>query len=387
MRIALDGRPLASTLTGVGHYTVELARALAAVAPSDEFTLLAPVPLEASALAEIKRHPFRNLHEIHFNSPSLNSYWWSLGLPLYLTGSSFNLFHGTNYDIPRWRLLPAVVTIHDLSLLLHSETHEQRLVERARRRLPGVARSAAMVITPSESVKREICEHLGVAADKVAVTPEAPRSIFKRVGPEVTVEVRKRLGIADNFILFVGTIEPRKNLETLIDALAEILRTTQHRPQLVVTGKTGWLMDDFFSLPRAAGLENKVCFTGYVSDADLSSLYSSCSVFVYPSKYEGFGLPPLEAMACGAPVVTSDIPVMRETVGTAARLVNPSSVQDLAGAIVTLLDDKHARERLSVLGQEHAQSFTWAETARKTHEVYERVLKGDMPISLCTKSR
>lgn len=381
MRIALDGKPLASTLTGVGHYTVELARALAAVAPSDEFTLLAPTPLEASALAEIKRHPFRNLHEIHFNSPRLNRYWWSLGLPLYLSRTSFDLFHGTNYDIPRWRLLPAVVTIHDLSLLLHSETHEQRLVERARRRLPSVARSAAMLITPSESVKREICEHLGVAADKVAVTPEAPRSIFKKVGHEDTLEVRQRLGIADNFILSVGTIEPRKNLQTLIQAFAEILRTTQHQPQLVIAGKTGWLMDDFFSLPKSAGLEDKVCFTGYVSDADLRALYSSCSVFVYPSKYEGFGLPPLEAMACGAPVVTSDIPVMRETVGKAAKLVNPSSVQDLAGAIVTLLDDKQARGRLSVLGQEHAQSFTWAQTATKTLEVYEQALQRDRPIA------
>jgi glycosyltransferase involved in cell wall biosynthesis len=374
MRVALDGKPLASTLTGVGHYTVELTRALAAVASSDDFTLVSPAPPEASALAHIRQHPFRNLHEIHFSSDRLNRYWWSFGLPLYLTGTSFNLFHGTNYDIPRWHPVPTVVTIHDLSLLLHGDTHVQRLVERARRRLPSVARSASMVITASESVKREICEHLAVAPSKVAVTPYAPRSIFKRIDRAGTVETRKRLGIADDFILFVGTIEPRKNLQTLLEAFAKIVSATQHCPQLVIAGKTGWLMDDFF-LPSAGGLRDKVRFTGYVSDNDLNALYSSCSVFVYPSKYEGFGLPPLEAMACGAPVVTSDIPVIRETVGTAALLVDPSKADDLASAIVKLLDDKQARGRLSVLGQDHARTFSWLDTARKTLDVYRAVLE------------
>jgi glycosyltransferase involved in cell wall biosynthesis len=374
MRVALDGKPLAATLTGVGHYSLELASALASVAPADDFTLLSPTPLESAAAIEVKRRLSRNFHEIHLNSHRLNRYWWSLGLPLYLSKSSFDLFHGTNYDIPRLGRTLALVTIHDLSLLLHPDTHDQRLVARARRRLPKVARHATMIITGSESVKREICSLLNVATSKVAVTPYEPLSVFKRMAREITIEIRKRLGIADDFILFVGTIEPRKNLQTLAKAFAEILHSTPHRPQLVIAGKTGWLMSDFCSYLKLAGVEEKVCFTGYLDDEDLRALYSSCSLFVYPSIYEGFGLPPLEAMACGAPVITSDISAIRETVGTAARLVSPLDVDGLARVMAQLLADNREREMMGNLGLEHALKFTWDRTASLTLEVYKEVL-------------
>lgn len=374
MRVALDGKPLAAALTGVGRYTLELASALASVAPVDDFTLLSPTPLETSAAVELKRRLSTNLHEIHLNSERLNRYWWSLGLPLYLAKTSFDLFHGTNYDTPRFNRIPTIVTIHDLSTLLYPDTHEQRLVARARRRLPKVARNATMIITGAESVKREICEQLGVASGKVAVTPYAPRAVFGRMALEDSVETRRRLGVADQFILFVGTIEPRKNLQTLVRAFDEILRTTRHTPQLVIAGKRGWLMEGFFSSLKSNGLEDRILFTGYLSDDDLRALYSSCGVFVYPSIYEGFGLPPLEAMACGAPVVTSDIPVIRETVGNAAQMVNPMDVQEVAAAIVKVLEDPQVRAQLSMAGQEQAAKFTWDATARQTLEVYEHVL-------------
>lgn len=374
MRVALDGRPLASLKTGVGHYTFELARSLASVAPSDHFTLVSPVPLESSVADELKNRSRANLHDVQLNSERLNRYWWSFGLPLYLTRRSFDLFHGTNYDIPRWNILPTVVTIHDLSLLLHPDTHEEPQVKRARRRMPKVAHSAARIITPSESVKREVCEHLGVDPNKVAVTPEAPRSAFRRIASVRTEEVRRRLGVADDFILYVGTIEPRKNLKTLVQAFAEILRTTVHRPQLVIAGQEGWLMDDFFGSIRKNGLEDKVRFTGYLHDEDLCALYSSCSAFVYPSLYEGFGLPPLEAMACGAPVITSDIPVIKETVGSAACLVRPEDGDQIAGAIVRVMEDRRTAEKLSLLGLEQARKFTWGRTASLTLEVYRQVL-------------
>jgi glycosyltransferase involved in cell wall biosynthesis len=230
------------------------------------------------------------------------------------------------------------------------------------------------IITGSESVKREICSHLGVPSSKVAVTPYAPRSVFKRVAQTSTIEIRKRLGIAGDFILFVGTIEPRKNLQTLARAFAELLHSTPHRPQLVIAGKAGWLMSDFHSDLKLAGVDDKVCFTGYVGDEELRALYSSCSLFVYPSIYEGFGLPPLEAMACGAPVVTSDISAIRETVGTAARLVSPLDVEGLAGVMARLLTDNGEREMLGNLGLEHARKFTWQRTASLTLDVYKEVL-------------
>jgi glycosyltransferase involved in cell wall biosynthesis len=232
-----------------------------------------------------------------------------------------------------------------------------------------------MIITPSKSVKREVCEHLNIESSRVAVTPLAPRSIFKRVERDETRETRRRLDIRDDFILFVGTIEPRKNLLTLARALDEILRTTPLSPQLVVAGNQGWLMDDFFLFIKQTGLADHIRFTGYLGDEDLRALYSSCSVFVYPSLYEGFGLPPLEAMACGAPVISSQVPAIVEAVADAACLVNPKNVQELTGALVRLLVDKQAREQLSSAGLERVKEFTWERTARCTLEIYRNVFE------------
>ncbi|HEY0367789.1 MAG TPA: glycosyltransferase family 1 protein [Pyrinomonadaceae bacterium] len=344
MKIALDGMPLASQLTGVGHYTRELARNLAVVAPSDSFTFIEPRGL-------LKRR------------------WWSLGLPLHLVRNSFDIFHGTNYEIPLWSRLPTVVTIHDLSLLLNSEVHEQQLVRRARWRLPLMAKKASGIITPSNSVKMEVCEAFGINPEKVAVTPEAPRTAFKR---REDPELLSRLRVDRDFILFVGTIEPRKNLRRLVEAFDRLLRNTSLSPKLVIAGGQGWLMDDFDSFIKRKGLEDRICLTGYLQDEDLCALYSSCRAFVYPSLYEGFGLPPLEAMACGAPVITSRIPSLMETVGSAARLVDPNDVDDLARAIAEMLSEEHVREYYAELGRSHVKKFSWEQTARQTLEVYRQ---------------
>ncbi|HSE19980.1 MAG TPA: glycosyltransferase family 1 protein [Pyrinomonadaceae bacterium] len=348
MRIALDGMPLASPLTGVGHYTAELARNLAVVAPFDSFTLIEPNGL-------------------------LKKRWWSLGLPLHLLRNSFDLFHGTNYEVPLWSRRPTVVTIHDLSLLLHPEVHEPRLVRRARWRLPLMAKAASKIITPSSSVKNEVCETFEIPADKIVVTPEAPRPAFKRREDAQIAKLLKRLGIDGEFILFVGTIEPRKNLRRLVEAFDLLLRTTSLSPTLVIAGGQGWLMDDFAALITQKGMEERVCLTGYLDDEDLCGLYSSCAAFVYPSLYEGFGLPPLEAMACGAPVITSRIPSLTETAGSAARLVDPKDIDDIASAMVEMLSDRNLREHYAGLGTHHVKKFSWEQTARQTLEVYQQL--------------
>lgn len=352
MKVALDGMPLASQLTGVGHYTFELARSLRLVAPDDEFTFVSP---ESPAAKFSQR-------------------WWGFGLPLYLVRSPFDLFHGTNYEIPIWSKLPSVLTIHDLSLFFHPEAHERRLVRRARWRMPLMARLAARIITPTLSVKNEVCEKFGLSAGKITVTHEAPRATFtRREGPEAA-SVLKRLGIHDNFILFVGTVEPRKNLHRLLEAFDQVLCTTSLSPQLVIAGGQGWLMDDFHSVIRDKGLADHICLSGYLEDKDLSALYSTCRVFIYPSVYEGFGLPPLEAMACGAPVIASRIAAIQETLERAARLVDPLNVDELAHALVEMLSDEQMREHYARAGAERVKKFTWEQTALETVKVYREVL-------------
>src|SRR5262245_38193556 len=241
MRIGIDGIPLATPKTGIGHYTFELAHSLAALAPEDEFEIIAPVPLDIPLSSTLG-----NLRTVLGRTGALRSRWWTIGLPLHVHENRLPLFHGTNYMVPLWQRCLTIVTIHDLSLLLHSDTHPEDLVKRAKRRLPTMTRIASHILTDSEAVKKEICEHLSVSSDRITAVPLAARRAFAPVPSDTTVETRSRLGVEDNFILFVGTVEPRKNLITLVRAFDELMRTTHLRPQLVVAGQKGWLTDDLY---------------------------------------------------------------------------------------------------------------------------------------------
>ena len=368
MLIGIDGIPLATLKSGIGHYTLELAVALAQNHPEHSFKLIAPVAVEF----EVAFPPNLEFVEVPVNA--LRRRWWTLGLPLHIRQSKLTLFHGTNYNIPLWRRCPTVVTVHDLSLLLHPETHREDLVQRARRRLPTMTRIAAHVITDSESVKQEIRNHLGVPAERITAVPLAPRRTFSAMPANEARHALASLNIEDKFILFVGTVEPRKNLITLMRAFDELLRNTDLRPQLVIAGQKGWLTDELYRYVEESAVKGHVLFTGYVSDAELRALYSLCQVAVYPSVYEGFGLPPLEAMACGAPVITSRIPVIEETSAGASVMIDPLDVKELTTALVELLTTDTKREELRKLGLERASQYTWERTARMTFEVYQKVL-------------
>ena len=366
MKIGIDGIPLAQLKTGVGHYTFEIAVGVARESPSDSFEVLSHL-----AFAGLRPAPAN----LSFIEPPVNAAtknWWTIGLPLYLKRARFDLFHGTNYDIPLWGGCPTVLTIHDLSLLLFPETHEARNVRRARRRLPVMSRRATLIITPTEAAKSEVCEHLRIARHKVIVVNEAPRRSFQPMPRDQAAATVRRLGLDDEFILYVGTIEPRKNLITLVKAFADVLRSTTLRPQLVIAGKQGWLTDELFAYIDQANLGDRVRLTGYLGDEDLRALYSACRVMVYPTLYEGAGLPALEAMACGAPVITSSTPAMVEMVGDNARLFTPADSSELARHLVELLTTAAARESLSRAGLQHAARFTWERAARETLAVYRR---------------
>ncbi|HKP47576.1 MAG TPA: glycosyltransferase, partial [Pyrinomonadaceae bacterium] len=246
MHIGLDGLPLTSQRTGVGHYTWELAVALAELAQESEIELLYPsnYPPIASTTTE-DQHP--NLRFTSVNVGPVGRHWWSTGLPGYLRKNKFDLFHGTNYDVPLWRRCATVLTIHDLSLILFPETHRKRSVSRARRRLPLMAKTADAIITPSKSVKQEVCEHLNVAVGKVFVVPEAARGSFRSVVPDETEAIRARLNCGEEFLLAVGTIEPRKNLTVLLDAFEELMQDPALKDlRLVIAGGRGWLTNPFF---------------------------------------------------------------------------------------------------------------------------------------------
>jgi glycosyltransferase involved in cell wall biosynthesis len=375
MLIGLDAIPLTEPRAGVGHYTFELARALARVSPGDEFELVYPSSYPPIDFVRDESLP-PNLGVERVRVGALGRRWWSAGLPRYAGRRGLRLFHGTNYDVPLWGGAAAVLTLHDLSYFVHPETHERRRVRRARRRLPLMARAADALIVPTEAVRREVCEHLRVAPSKVFAVHEAARDRFRPVEFSETEEARRRLGVGPEFLLAVGTVEPRKNLAALVAAFEEVLRARPTWPlQLVVAGGRGWLSEPLFEAVGRSPARERIVLAGYVADEDLRALYSSCRAFVYPSFYEGFGLPPLEAMSCGAPVLAGRTAAVAEVTAGAARLFDPRDTAGLARAVLELLDDDTARRALAQAGLARAAHFSWERTARATLEVYGEAMK------------
>jgi glycosyltransferase involved in cell wall biosynthesis len=372
MRVALDAIPLVAAKTGVGHYTDALSEWLARLHAEHQYELLSPFDFEFDNGNGGRP---KNLNKQFLPVRSIFRKWWLVGLPALLRIYQVDVFHGTNYCVPVFAPCPTVATIHDLSLLTQSHTHEEENVRRGKRRMPIMARRASRIIAPSEWTKREIVEHLRIRPEKIRVIYEAARDGMKPLGQSQCQVALDKHRIKRPYLLYVGTIEPRKNLLTLIRAYDELLRTTPHRPQLALCGGRGWLCDEVFKLVEDQKLQDQVRFTGYVEDADLPALYSAAEAFVYPSLYEGFGLPPLEAMACGAPVITSNVSSLPEVVGAAGLTHDPNDMRALTEAIAKLLGDQSAREHFRREGFKQAARFSWERAARETQAVYNEVIE------------
>lgn len=372
MRVALDAIPLVAAKTGIGHYTEALSTWLARTHPDHHYDLVSPFdfPFDASG----NGHP-ANLSKRLTPVRSIFRKWWLVGLPALLQISPVDVFHGTNYCIPLWAPCPTVVTIHDLSLFTQSSTHEAANVIRGRRRVPIMARRATMIIAPSEWTAGEIRSQLGIRTERIRVIHEAARENMRPLNSIDCQPVLEKYKIDGPYLLYVGTIEPRKNLLTLVRAYEELLRSSRHRVQLVLCGGRGWLDDEVFKMVKDLELTEMVRFTGYVPDEDLPSIYSQAEAFVYPSLYEGFGLPLLEAMACGTCVVTSHSSSIPEVIGDAAVTVSPRDWRALAAEISQLLSDPGKRAHYRRAGLERASLFSWERAAHETQAVYDDVFE------------
>ena len=284
-----------------------------------------------------------------------------------------DLFHGTNYFAPLKSPFPTVLTVHDLAVQLFPQMHPLR--RRLRHRLLStLCRRSARVIVDSRSTRADVVSLLGVPEDRIDVVCLAVDESFHRVDdPRQLDRVRLRYGLPQSFILFVGAIEPRKNLPSLLRAVASLRREGSAPPLVVAGSGRQRYVERLQGIARAEGLEfgRDVFFTGYVDDADLPVLYSLCEVFVYPSLYEGFGLPPLEAMACGAPAVVLNNASARELYGGCSLTVDEAG---LAEGLSMLLGDPGLREKLVERGLERARSRNWDTVAAETLDVYRRAL-------------
>ena len=270
--------------------------------------------------------------------------------------------------------VPVVTTIHDISFEHFPGLFRRATLARLRALVPWSGRHSAAVITVSEFSRRDLLERYRLDPDAVFVAPNAAEPHFRPVPEAESSPIVRSLGLPDRFILSVGDLQPRKNLPRLFMAYDLLLQRGLDLPDLVVVGKRAWLDDDIGGTVARRRLERRVRFCGFLPGEVLPALYSSASAFVYPSLFEGFGLPILEALACGAPTVTSNVSSMPEVAGDAAVLVDPESVEELADAIERILGDTDLRADLATRGLARAAEFSWAHTAERTVEAYAYAL-------------
>jgi len=372
MRICLDISPAVHHRAGLGRYTQELVTALMTIDTENEYVAFYNRPSEAQVDPPLDRLP-------HLTTNLPNKPWRMsvllaqfMHLPQDRLFPGVDLFHATDHLLPRLSQVKSVFTLHDLVFRFYPETHMPLNRWFLTLMMPRFLQAADAVIAVSECTKRDAIRLYGVDESKIRVIYEGVNPRFRLATPEAISAVRQNHNLPEHFILSVGTIEPRKNLNTLLAAY----RALRHRGaefKLVIVGKKGWLYQGFFRMLHELGLEDEVIFPGFVPDDDLPALYSAADLFVFPSLYEGFGLPLLEAMACGTPVVTSDVSSLPEIVGDAAITVDPHNAEELAEAILRILEDPVLRARLQNKGLARAKIFSWEDTAKRTLEIYEEV--------------
>jgi len=287
-----------------------------------------------------------------------------------------DLLHGLAFATPLAAACPTVVTVHDLSFLRYPDAFRpfNRLYLSLATKLS--TRRAARVIAVSESTRQDVIRLCGAPPERVIVVPNGVTADFRPADPVAVAAFRRHQGLPPRFILFLGTLEPRKNLVRLIDAYAQWRRASDGVVKLLIAGGQGWFYERIFQRVNELGLTDDVLFPGFVPGAELPWFYRAAELFVYPSRFEGFGLPVLEAMACGTPTITSTAAALREVAGDAALLVDPEDTAGWAAAIGHVLSDPILAARLRDAGPRRAANFSWPRTAAVTVDVYRAVLTG-----------
>ena len=372
MAIYIDVSSAVHAKAGIGRYAGSLAQALIARDP-ERFALFYNRTRDSLPPEGLESVPARTIRAGY--KPWRMAVWAgqlsSIGFNRLVPGAE--LFHATEHLLPPLRGVPTVLTVHDMIFKLFPQ-HQKRLnYWYLNATMPLYCRRADAIITVSESSKRDIVAHYGLDPERVNVIYEAAAPEFVPAPPDDVADVRRRYSLPERYMIHVGTIEPRKNLSRLLEAIQR-LREAGITIPLVVVGGRGWLYDDFFQRLERSNVRDAVFFPGYVPSADLPLIYSAATVAVMPSVYEGFGLPVLEAMACGTPVVSSNASSLPEMGGEAARYFDPYDVDAMAGAIHEVWIDEPQRGEMSEKGLAQAARFSWDRAAEQTWAVYESIL-------------
>ncbi len=381
MRIAIDYTAAIRQGAGIGNYVRNLVDALLAQDSKNQYTLL-------TSGRPTRERPFPKAENVRARSiinPDryLNILWYRWRLPLHATffTGQVDIYHGPDFVLPPINgKVCKIVTVHDLAFIEHPEYALPQMVAFLNKVVPEAVGAADVVAAVSQATRQTLIEHLKTPPEKITIIPNGVRPHFRRItDPILLAATRHKFGLKHPLVLGVGTLEPRKNHSGLIKAFhkAQSAAGKQQRPaMLALAGGPGWLYEETQQLIAKLKLEKKVRFLGRVNELELITLYSMADVFAFPSFFEGFGVPPLEAMACGAPVITSNTSSLPEVVGDAALLIDPHNTSELAQAMIRLLEDETLREEIRQKGYTRAQLFTWPKSASKMLSVYQGLYNG-----------
>jgi alpha-1,3-rhamnosyl/mannosyltransferase len=389
MRVVFNALTGLRRRTGIGQYTAQLMAELPKTATGDSVSLFPHGLLRLSIRPA--EQIFALLPKVIQSRPSppalpadktsrggllgqartLCANWYGNSFRRACARGHFDLYHEPNF-VPLRCELPTVVTIHDLSVLLHPDWHPADRVAWFERRFRAGLQNATHLLTDAEAVRRQVIRHLGFAEDRVSAVHLGVGSEFRPLAPHVVAEMRARFGLPPSYLLFVGTIEPRKNILMLMQAFCALPPAIRQRCPLVLAGDWGWNFNTVRQYFESTARDCGVLHLGYVPAQTLPALYAGARALLFPSHYEGFGLPPLEMLACGGAVIASDIEVTREILANHAHFVAPLDRDGWMDAIHQVIADDDWRDGLCQGGIEYAGQFTWSRCARETWEVYRK---------------
>jgi glycosyltransferase involved in cell wall biosynthesis len=378
VRIGIDYTAAINQTGGVGRFVRHLVHALTEIDHQNQYVLVHAAPNPGRA-ADLPVAPNVTTRQLRFQERVLATLWHRLRIPfpVDLATGPVDIFHAPDFVLPPVRHGITIMTVHDLAFLIHPECAHERLRVFLERAVPASVQRADYIIADSESTRNDLICLLDASPDRVFVVPGGVDPAFAPATEGEVAEVRRTYRLDRPYLLTVGVIEPRKNLPRLIEAYTRFRVRTGLPHQLVIAGGRGWLSDETFRQAEGCSFPGDVRFTGHVPDPDLVALYSGAEAFAYPSLYEGFGLPVLEAMACATAVVCSNVSSLPEFATDAAILVQPTDPDAIADALETVCCDAQVRHELSRRGRERAQSYSWGRSAQRLLEIYERVMRAE----------
>lgn len=369
MKIGIDGRAASWYRgTGIGTYTYQLLKNLEEVDPSNEYYLFWP----GDDYDFLKRGPMVKVEEV---GPKKDLFWEEVHIPTRLSEEGVEIYHvpQNGIGLPKRKTGKYIVTVHDLIPYTMPETVGKGYLRIFLEQMPRIVEQADMIITVSEYSKRDVVRYFNIPPEKVVVTHLAPEDFYRPLPSAEVNQLLTKYQLQPGYILYVGGFSQRKNIPAIVRAFAKIKNEISERYRIVIAGSPGRATDEVKEIASSLGVEDRVDFPGFIPVEEMAHLYNGAKLFVYPSYYEGFGLPPLEAMACGVPVITSNVTSIPEVVADGARMVAPDDIDGLALEMLELLTDEEAWLDQQRRGFARVAQFDWRKTAAQTLQAYYKL--------------